>query len=90
MSPIETAIEHFGSQQKLASLLDIAQVTVSEWSTGKRPVPEERCAQIEAGTKGAIPCEALRPDLKWARIPDKAWRWHPKGRPVLDVTKAVA
>lgn len=89
MSPIETAIKHFGSQQKLASYLSVAQVTVSEWLTERRPIPEERCTQIEAGTSGVIVCEELRPDLRWSRIPDKSWPWHKKGRPVLEVARAA-
>lgn len=33
-------------------------------------------------------CEELRPDV-WHRVPDKSWPWHPKGRPLVDVTRAA-
>lgn len=56
---------------------------------GRRPMPET-CAEIERATGGLVPCEALRDDITWARIRDKTWKWHPDGRPVHDVAKAIA
>ena len=90
MNPIQRAVECVGSQALLASHLTIKQPTVSEWSRGERPVPADRAADIERITEGVVPCEDIRPDLEWARIPDKSWPWHKRGRPVLDVTKAAA
>ena len=56
---------------------------------GRRP-NGDNCTAIEAATKGLVTCEELRPDLPWARIADKTWGAHPKGRPVLDLTKSAA
>lgn len=52
---------------------------------GRRPGPET-CSAIECATNGAVPCEDLRPDIRWHRVKDPAWPWHPKGRPLIDVT----
>ena len=84
------AIKTLGSQDALAVRMGVRQSTVSEWLREERPIPQERCAEIERCVDGAESCEQLRPDLAWERIPDKDWPWHPKGRPVIDVTKEVA
>lgn len=55
----------------------------------KRLAPATAAA-VEKETNGQVPCESVLPDLVWARIPDRAWRWHRKGRPVVDVTKKPA
>ena len=47
-------------------------------------VPAERCPAIERATEGRVACEALRPDVRWARVPDPLWP-HPGGRPCIDV-----
>lgn len=60
----------------------------NNWA-GRKPSPEN-CALIERATKGAVTCEELRPDDKWARVKDRAWRWHKLGRPVLDVARVEA
>ncbi|MDP3139828.1 MAG: YdaS family helix-turn-helix protein [Burkholderiaceae bacterium] len=65
---------------------------VRQWrhgTDGRRPSPEN-CAVMERHSSGLMTCEDLRPDLEWHRVTDKAWPWHRKGRPVLDVAKAVA
>lgn len=80
------------SMAALARALRLKQVDqLRQWrhgTEGRRPSPEY-CARLERVSKGLMSCEALRPDLKWHRVPDKSWRWHRKGRPVLDVAKAV-
>ena len=67
MSPIRTAIDAVGSQSALAALLGVRQPTVSEWLRGERPVPIERCVDIERVTDGAVTRRDLRPD-DWHRI----------------------
>lgn len=91
MEAIKRAIAHsnVGSQAALAGLMDISQPTVSEWVTGDRPVPAERCPAIERATDGAVTCDELRPDVAWTRVRDKAWPWHPAGRPAIDVTRTA-
>jgi len=90
MSDLPTAIKFAGSQAALAASLGVSQPTVSEWLRGERPIPPPLCCSIETLTGGLVNCESLRPELPWHRVSDKAWPWHKKGRPVLDVTKAAA
>jgi DNA-binding transcriptional regulator YdaS (Cro superfamily) len=68
MEAIQRAISVFGSQAAMASSLGVRQSTVSEWLRGVRPVPAERCPQIERETRRRgtpILCEELRPDVEW-------------------------
>ena len=87
MNSIQQAIEYLGSQSALAGKLGVTQPTVSEWLRGERQVPVDRCTDIERET--GVPCEELRSDITWHRVPDKSWPWHPKGRPLVDVTRAA-
>lgn len=71
MSPIERAIRCFGSQTAMAAALGVKQPTISEWLRGERPVPAERCPQIERETRergDAVLCEDLRPDVAWGVV----------------------
>ena len=54
------------SQTEFARRLGVSSVVVSQWKTGKRPVPVGRCPSIEALTDGLVLCEELRPDIDWA------------------------
>ena len=58
--------------------------------TRRRPTPSDRCPAIERATEGRVPCETLRPDVRWVRVSDPAWPWHPQGRPLIDVTASAA
>ena len=51
-----------GRALEMARHLRVSQVTVSDWSTGKKPVPLERCPYIEQFTGGEVTCEELKPD----------------------------
>lgn len=64
---------------------------MSQWLTGVRAVPPDRCPAIERATDGRVTVEELRPDLagRWYRVPDPDWP-HPKGRPLLDVAAPAA
>jgi len=57
-----------GGLSALARLLGVAPPTVSQWASGVRPVPAERCPAIERATGGAVTCEELRPDVDWQFI----------------------
>lgn len=88
MSAIRVAIKAAGSQTALAQLISLSQGTIGQWVTGARPVPVERCHEIERALRGAVTCEQLRPDLAWLRVKDKSWPWHPGGRPTIDVSRS--
>jgi DNA-binding transcriptional regulator YdaS (Cro superfamily) len=54
-----------GRQSRLSSALGIAAPLLSQWATGARPVPAERCPVIERATEGQVRCEDMRPDVPW-------------------------
>ena len=62
---IEKAAEIAGGVAKLASKIGVTASAVSQWISGHRRVPAERCPQIERATSGAVRCEDLRPDVPW-------------------------
>lgn len=51
--------------RQLAKDLGVNPVVISQWRTGVRRVPAERCPSIEEATAGAVTCEELRPDVDW-------------------------
>lgn len=56
------------SNKELALAVGVSQVIISQWKTGARQVPAERCPAIERATGGAVRCEDLRPDVDWAYL----------------------
>lgn len=80
-----TATER-GRIAQLAQDLGVSAAFISQMASGARVVPLTRCPAIERATVGAVPCEALRPDVRWVRLADAAWPWHPAGRPLIDVS----
>jgi len=68
--PIREACAPSGSAAELARMLGVPAMTVSEWATGKRPVPIIRCVEIEELTGGAVTRKQLRPDDWWQIWPD--------------------
>jgi hypothetical protein len=74
-------ITTLGGPTAVARMLGIKAPSVIGWN-GR--IPADRCPAIERATNGRVPCEELRPDVRWQRVPDPAWP-HPEGRPCLDV-----
>lgn len=87
---LKTYVEPRGAQTRLAEQIAAQPQLVGQWSSGVRPVPFDRCPDIERASEGAVTCEEMRADLRWERKADKAWPWHPKGRPLLDVAAEAA
>ena len=54
-----------GGQAAMARALGVKPPTVNQWIKADRPVPAERCPDIESLTGGVIRCERLRPDVNW-------------------------
>lgn len=70
-SAIERAIECIGSATSLATILRVSSSAVGQWKSGGRPIPIERCTQIEQATSGAVRRWHLRPDdwhLIWPEL----------------------
>lgn len=64
---VRDACRLVGNATKLARRLGVSANTVSEWATGKHPVPIIRCVEIEEITGGVIDRKKLRPD-DWHKI----------------------
>jgi DNA-binding transcriptional regulator YdaS (Cro superfamily) len=55
-----------GAQSRLAAAMGIHAPMLSQWASGARRVPAERCPEIERATGGQVRCEDLRPDIPWS------------------------
>ena len=89
---IEEACRLAGGASALSRRLAVTPTTVSEWRSGKRTVPIERCVEIERATEGAVTRMDLRPD-DWHRIWPELAAAHPDRVPpaaaVPDAAKAA-
>ena len=74
-------ISALGGPAAVARMVGIKAPSVIGWN-GR--IPPDRCSEIERRTEGKFTCEAMRPDVRWIRVPDAAWP-HPEGRPCIDV-----
>lgn len=68
--PIEIACGFVGGQAALARAIGVHPSLPNQWISGHRPIPAERCPDIERATLGTVTCEELRPDLadQWAYL----------------------
>lgn len=67
-SVLKEACLNFGGQASVARNLGVSPPTINQWVSGIRPIPAERCLEIEKLTGGAVICEELRPDIDWAYL----------------------
>lgn len=86
---LKTYVSERGRQTWLASQVEAQPQLVWQWANGVKPVPADRCPPIEVASEGAVTCEELRADVRWHRIADPDWKWHPQGRPLIDVATAA-
>lgn len=78
-----TYLKDIETAAQFAVKIKAAPSLLSQWKTGRRPIPDDRCPEIEYQSGGAMTCEELRFDLCWYRVPDPDWP-HPEGRPLVD------
>lgn len=57
--------EKRGRGLQLAGGLLVSPPMVSDYASGKKQIPAERCPTIERLTECAVTCEELRPDVEW-------------------------
>lgn len=57
-----------GGQASMARVLGLSAPTINQWVNGVRPIPADRCPDIEKATNGSVTCEELRPDVDWAYL----------------------
>lgn len=85
MTPLLSSLQaNRGRAASLARQLELSQSFIWQMARGERPAPSDRCPAIERAEEGRTTCEQLRPDIKWVRVPDPMWPWHPAGRPLRD------
>ncbi len=58
---LDIAVDHFGSQAKLAEALEVEPMAVSHWKI--RGLPPKRAVQIEDVTDGKVTRYELLPEL---------------------------
>lgn len=85
---MEDVIKSLGGPAEVARICGVKSPSVIEWR--QRGIPPERCPALERASDGRYPVERLRPDIRWHRVTDPDWPWHPAGRPLIDVAKGVA
>jgi len=61
-----------GNQSRLSKAAGIPAPMLSQWASGERQIPAERCPAIERATNGAVRCEDLRPDVAWEVLREQA------------------
>lgn len=66
-----------GAAADLARKINVAPVLISQWKTGRRPIPVGHCPAIEKATDGIVRCEDLHPDVDWGYL--RASRSHHVG-----------
>ena len=77
-------VKTLSTQRELAVKLAITPVLISQWANEMRPVPPDRCVEIERATGGQVSRKDLRPS-DWERIwPEIAIE--PTKRPRAQVT----
>lgn len=82
-------VQEHGRKTWLAKRLKVPPQLVGQWASAVRPVPKERCPEIERATDGQVIVEHLRPDVVWQRVEDPQWP-HGRGRPCIDVAAGLA
>jgi DNA-binding transcriptional regulator YdaS (Cro superfamily) len=70
ISSFSRACELVGGMSVMAASLGVTFSAISQWRSGMRPVPADRCPSIERLTSGAVRCEDLRPDIEWSVLRD--------------------
>ena len=72
---IKTYLDEVESAASLARKMSIAPELISQWKTGKRPIPVERCYPIELATGGLVTRRELRPSdwqMIWPELKEAA------------------
>ena len=55
----------YGALTQLARVISGHSSDISDWASGKRPIPPKRCVAIEQATAGKVTRQELRPH-DWA------------------------
>jgi len=64
---LEKVLGLVGNASALARALNVSKATVSLWRKGREGIPIAYCHAVERLVRGAMRCEALRPDHDFSR-----------------------
>lgn len=56
------------SQADLARAINLSPSMVNQMLRGSRPIPAEKCIEIDKATGGRVRCEELRADVDWGYL----------------------
>lgn len=77
--------EQRGRSLAIAQAVGVTPPVVSDWVTGKKGIPMERCTAIERATGGAVTRKDLRPDDWQDHWPELAQALANTTQPATDV-----
>lgn len=80
ITAIARACSVFGGASALAAKLGVTVGAIHQWRGGQRPIPIERCVEIEHLTAGEVSRIHLRPN-DWHRIWPELAAMHPERVP---------
>lgn len=83
---MQHVIDYLGGPAAVARITKCKSPSVIEWRR-RSIIPATRCPALEEASKGVYTCEVLSNAVRWHRVPDPDWPWHPEGRPLIDVTR---
>jgi len=81
-------IDDLSGPAAVARICKVSVPSVIGWRRGG--IPAARAPALEQASGGRHTVEAMCPTVRWHRIPDPDWPWHPAGRPLIDVTRPIA
>lgn len=65
---VREAADILGSAMKLARAIEIGEVTVYRWISGKTVPDPINCLKIQKATKGKVKARDIRPDYEWDKV----------------------
>lgn len=89
ITAIARACSVFGGASALAAKLGVTVGAIHQWRGGQRPIPIERCVEIEHLTAGEVSRIHLRPN-DWHRIWPELAAMHPERVPAEPTGPAAA
>jgi len=65
---IKRAVKLLGSVMKLARALEVGELSVYRWTSGKSAPDPINCLKIQKLTNGLVKARDIRPDYEWDKV----------------------
>lgn len=65
---IKRAVKILGSVMKLARALEVGELSVYRWTSGKSAPDPINCLKIQKLTNGQVKAKDIRPDYEWDKV----------------------